>query len=108
MILSNEPGFYLPGHYGIRLENLVLVQPAEIPGASKPFLRFETLTLAPFDRALIDTAMLDQTERNWIDAYHRRVLEEVGPALPTDARDWLTRACAPLASQSARAPPPTG
>ena len=59
MILSNEPGFYLPDHYGIRLENLLLVQPADLPGAAKPFLRFETLTLAPFDTRLIDPGMLE-------------------------------------------------
>ncbi len=98
MILSNEPGYYLPGHYGIRLENLLLVQPAELPGAAKPFLRFETLTLAPFDRRLLDPRLLDAAEIAWLDAYHVRVDREVGPALPTDARDWLAAACAPLGS----------
>ena len=64
MILSNEPGYYLPGAYGIRLENLVLVQPAPFPkAAKKPFLRFETLTLVPFDRALIEPALLPR--RRW-------------------------------------------
>ena len=87
MILSNEPGFYLPDHYGIRLENLLLVQPAELPGASKPFLRFETLTLAPFDTRLIDPGMLDAEERAWLDAYHARVLAEVGPKLDAAARE---------------------
>ena len=96
MILSNEPGFYLPSQYGIRLENLLLVQTAEIAGASKPFLRFETLTLAPFDAALIAPELLDDSERGWLNAYHARVLAEVGPALPTDARDWLARCCAGL------------
>jgi Xaa-Pro aminopeptidase len=97
MILSDEPGYYLAGEYGIRTENLLLVQPAEMPGAVKPFLRFETLTLAPFDRRLIDLAMLTRAERNWVDAYHARVLAEVGPALPEDAREWLARACERLA-----------
>ncbi len=100
MILSNEPGFYLPGAYGIRLENLLLVQPADpdadVPGA-KPFLRFETLTLAPFDRNLIDPALLDPPERAWIDAYHARVAAEVGPDLDPGPRRWLDGACAPLA-----------
>ena len=96
MILSNEPGFYLPGHYGIRLENLLLVQPAQLQSATKAFLRFETLTLAPFDRHLIDPGLLDAAEREWLDSYHARVAGEVGPALPTDARDWLEAACAPL------------
>jgi Xaa-Pro aminopeptidase len=96
MILSNEPGFYLPDHYGIRLENLLLVRPAELPNASKPFLAFETLTFAPFDRRLLDPAMMTTEENDWLDAYHARVLEVVGPKLPAADRDWLRRACAPL------------
>lgn len=96
LILSNEPGFYLPGGYGIRLENLLLVQPAELPGAAKPFLRFETLTLAPFDRQLIEPALLLPEEIAWLDAYHARVLEEVGPRLDAAAAEWLAAACAPL------------
>jgi Xaa-Pro aminopeptidase len=96
MILSNEPGFYLPGEYGVRLENLLLVQDAVLPEAKKPFLRFETLTLAPFDRALIDADLLSPAERAWLDAYHARVLREVGPALDPALREWLADACAPL------------
>ena len=96
MILSDEPGFYLPGAYGIRLENLLLVQPADGLSARKLFLRLETLTLAPFDRRLIEPAMLTREERGWLDAYHARVLREVGPALEDPARDWLAAACAPL------------
>ena len=93
MVLSDEPGFYLPGHYGIRLENLVLVRDAELPAATKPFLRFETLTLAPFDTRLIDAALLDPWERDWLNAYHARVLAEVGPSLPEATQTWLARAC---------------
>ena len=96
MILSNEPGFYLPGGYGIRLENLLLVQPASLPDAAKPFLAFETLTLAPFDRRLIDPRLLEAGEQAWLDAYHARVLAEVGPHLEPPVRDWLAGACAPL------------
>jgi Xaa-Pro aminopeptidase len=96
MILSNEPGYYLPHHYGIRLENLLLVQPADLPGAGKPFLRFETLTLAPFDTRLIEKRMLEAWERAWLDAYHARVLAEVGPELPAPAQRWLVEACTPL------------
>ncbi len=96
LILSDEPGFYLPRHYGIRLENLLLVQPADLPGASKPFLRFETLTSAPFDRQLIEAGLLDPWEREWLDAYHARVLEAVGPSLDAPARAWVAKACAPL------------
>ena len=98
MILSNEPGFYLPDHYGIRLENLLLVQPAELPGGGKPFLRFETLTLAPFDTRLIAQGMLEAWEREWLDAYHARVLAEVGPGLDGPVRAWLAEACAPIGS----------
>ncbi len=96
MILSNEPGFYLPDHYGIRLENLLLVQPADLPGAAKPFLRFETLTLAPFDTRLIDPRMLEGWEIAWLNAYHARVLVEIGPGLDGPAREWLADACAPI------------
>ena len=96
MILSNEPGFYLPGNYGVRLENLLLVQSAEMPGAAKPFLRFETLSLAPFDRYLLDRALMEAGEIAWLDAYHARVLAEVGPLLDPAARDWLAAACAPI------------
>jgi Xaa-Pro aminopeptidase len=97
MILSNEPGFYLPGGYGIRLENLVLVRERDLPGAGKPFLCFETLTLAPFDRRLIDPRLLEAAELAWLNAYHARVLAEVGPRLDPPVRDWLAHACAPLA-----------
>ena len=96
MILSNEPGYYAPGEYGIRLENLLLVQPAELSQARKQFLRFETLTLAPFDLRLLDHGQLTRTEVAWIDAYHARVLREVGPNLPPDVRAWLGRACQSL------------
>ena len=87
MILSDEPGFYLPGAYGIRLENLLLVQ--ELPGYSRPFLRFETLTLAPFDRRLLDPSLLSTAEMAWLAAYHERVLAEIGPLLPPAVLDWL-------------------
>ncbi len=96
MILSDEPGYYLPGAYGIRLENLLMVRTADRPAAKKPFLEFETLTLAPFDRRLIDPALLTAEERRWIDEYHARVLAEVGPGLDGPARDWLGAACAGL------------
>ena len=93
MILSNEPGYYLPGQYGIRLENLLLVQPTAPRGATRPFLRFETLTLAPFDRSLVDPALLDPWELDWLNVYHARVSREVGPHLEPRARAWLTAAC---------------
>jgi Xaa-Pro aminopeptidase len=76
---------------------VLLVQPANLPFASKPFLRFETLTLAPFDRRLLNPALMTEQERTWLDTYHARVLEAVGPALGDTERAWLTEACAPLA-----------
>ena len=96
MILSDEPGFYAAREYGIRLENLLLVVPADLPQASKPFLAFETLTLAPFDRALIEPALLTAAERDWLNAYHARVLARVGPEVEAGTRAWLEAACAPF------------
>jgi Xaa-Pro aminopeptidase len=96
MILSDEPGFYATGEYGIRLENLLLVVPSTVEGAAKPFLEFETLTLAPFDRALIDAALLTVAERAWVDAYHAWVLAEVGPRLDGEDAAWLRDACRAL------------
>ena len=90
----------VPGAHGIRLENLLLVQEAKLPASSKPFLRFETLTLAPFDTRLIDVALLDAAERAWLDAYHQRVLREIGPKLDGATRRWLEQACAPLSNGS--------
>ncbi|WP_419814907.1 M24 family metallopeptidase [Glacieibacterium sp.] len=96
MIVSNEPGYYKTGEYGIRIENLVLVVPRDVPGAEKPMLGFEPLTLAPIDRNLIDASMLSAGERAWVDAYHARVAAEVGPLLDEAGRDWLATRTAPL------------
>jgi Xaa-Pro aminopeptidase len=97
MIVSNEPGFYKTGEYGIRIENLQVVTPAaEIAGGERAMLGFETLTLAPIDRALIDKKMLDGREREWLNAYHARVQEVIGPQLSGLERDWLNEATAPL------------
>ena len=96
MILSNEPGYYKTGAYGIRIENLLLVETREIAGAERDMLGFETLTLAPIDRALIEVALLRADERAWLDGYHARVLAVIGPQLDDDARAWLEGACAPL------------
>jgi Xaa-Pro aminopeptidase len=96
MILSNEPGYYKTGEYGIRVENLVLVTPVEVEGAEKKMLGFETLTFAPIDRSLIDTALLTAEERQWIDAYHAKVAEVVGPKLEGEVLGWLKEQCAPL------------
>jgi len=96
MILSNEPGYYKTGEYGIRIENLVLVEERAIPGAEKAMLGFETLTFAPIDRALVAIDLLSREERAWVDAYHAAVFDLVGPQLDGDARAWLKAACAPL------------
>jgi Xaa-Pro aminopeptidase len=99
MILSNEPGYYKTGAYGIRIENLVLVVPAKRPrGGEKKLLGFETLTLAPIDRHLIEPTLLTADERAWLDAYHARVLRELGPKLDPATRKWLVTATAPLAA----------
>jgi Xaa-Pro aminopeptidase len=97
MILSNEPGYYKAGEYGIRIENLVLVVDREIAGAEKPMLGFETLTYAPIDRRLIRAEMLGPDELNWLNAYHAQVLAKIGPVLSLEDRTWLNQACAPVA-----------
>jgi Xaa-Pro aminopeptidase len=96
MFLSNEPGYYKTGEYGIRIENLILVEPRQVAGAEGEFLGFETLTFAPIERALVDTALLTVEDRAWWNAYHARVLEVVGPQLEGAARGWLEEQCAPL------------
>ena len=96
MILSNEPGYYKSGEYGIRIENLVLVEPREIVGAEAPFLGFETLTFAPIDRALVATELLTPEETAWWNGYHADVLAKLGPQLAGGDRGWLEAACAAL------------
>jgi Xaa-Pro aminopeptidase len=91
MIVSNEPGYYKTGAYGIRIENLVLVQPSEGTG-EREMLGFETLTLAPIDRNLIDPSLLDDGEIAWLDAYHARVRETLTPTLDPDTARWLAAA----------------
>ena len=96
MIISNEPGYYKTGEYGIRIENLVLVVPREIEGAEKEMLGFETLTFAPIDRRLIDAEMLDHEELAWLNCYHAHVLDRIGPTLSGAELAWLQQACAPI------------
>jgi Xaa-Pro aminopeptidase len=95
MIVSNEPGYYKEGAYGIRIENLVLVQPAAT-GGEREMLGFETLTLAPIDRALIEPALLDEAEVAWLDAYHARVCKELTPLVDADTAVWLAAATQPM------------
>jgi Xaa-Pro aminopeptidase len=97
MIVSNEPGFYKEGAYGIRIENLQFVtEPAPIPGGERPMLGFETLTLAPIDRRLVEVGLLSPEERAQLDAYHARVLQIVGPQVEPEVRAWLEQVCAPV------------
>jgi Xaa-Pro aminopeptidase len=97
MVLSNEPGYYKAGRYGIRLENLVAVnEPAPIAGGERAMLGFETLTLCPFDRALIERRLLTEAEAAWVDAYHARVAEELAPLLDGSEKAWLAAATRPL------------
>ena len=96
MILSNEPGYYKTDSYGIRIENLELVTATEVASAEKPMNAFETLTLAPIDRRLIEVAMLSEAERDWLNAYHARVRNEVRPHLDEADRLWLDKATAPI------------
>lgn len=97
MIVSNEPGYYKEGAYGIRIENLQYVTPAEeIEGGDRPMLGFECLTFAPLARDLIDLDLLTADERDWVDDYHQRVLSEIAPLIDGEAADWLQQACAPL------------
>jgi Xaa-Pro aminopeptidase len=92
MIISNEPGYYKAEHFGIRIENLVLVEPRSITGAEGDYLGFETLTFAPIDTALIDIELLDRDERQWLNDYHSAVRTKVAPLLEGEALTWLNRA----------------
>ena len=96
MIVSNEPGYYKTGEYGIRIENLQFVTEPEDVGGEREMMTFETLTLAPIDRRLIDRSLLSDVEVKQLDAYHARVLREIGPMVDSEVRAWLTEACAPI------------
>ena len=102
MILSNEPGYYREGHFGIRIENLLVVQPAPpLPGSDpadsdKNRLSFETLNFVPIDRRLIRRDMLSQGEADWLDAYHAACREKIATRLSPAAADWLMQATAPI------------
>jgi len=97
MITSNEPGYYKEGAYGIRIENLVLVTEPERPkGGDRDVMSFETLTLVPIDRRLIDAGLLSRDEIRWIDAYHATVADTIGPQVDPATRRWLDEATRPL------------
>ncbi len=96
MVISNEPGFYLAGQYGIRIENLVVVVESEKQLDGKPMLEFETLTLAPIDRNAIEVGMLNTAEKEWLNAYHKRVYDAHAAFLEGAEKEWLKAATAPL------------
>ncbi|MEM8843166.1 MAG: aminopeptidase P family protein, partial [Pseudomonadota bacterium] len=101
MILSNEPGYYREGAFGIRIENLVTVTGAETPEAGdRPMLGFETLTFCPIDVRLLDPLLLSASELTWLNAYHAEVLAKLSPLLDAQAVDWLTKACTPISRES--------
>lgn len=92
MLSSNEPGYYIPGNYGMRIENLILCQKSETEG----FLEFETMTLYPFDLNLIDQKLLTPAEIRWINQYHQKVYDEIAPLLETDVKVWFAAKCRQL------------
>jgi Xaa-Pro aminopeptidase len=97
MIVSNEPGYYKTGAYGIRVENLqIVIELPKAAGAERAMLGFETLTLAPIDRNLIEPSLLTEIERDWLDAYHARVRQTIAPLVDAETRAWLEQATAPL------------
>ena len=96
MILTNEPGYYEPGSHGIRLENAMEVVAAPVTTQDRPFVRFEPLTLAPFDRRMILPTLLDDTQRRWLDDYHALVRSNLATLVDADTATWLERACRPL------------
>ncbi|MBI1394097.1 MAG: M24 family metallopeptidase [Alphaproteobacteria bacterium] len=97
MILSNEPGYYKSGEYGIRIENLVIVtDPKPVKGGEREMMGFETITLAPIDRTLIKSELLSEVERKWLNDYHARVAKTLLPLLPADVAAWLADATAPI------------
>jgi len=96
MILSNEPGYYKEGAYGIRIENLVIVTSVDISGAEKKMLGFETITFAPIDIKLIDLTLLADPEIKWLNNYHQEVYDKLSPFLEQEVREWLKETTRPL------------
>jgi Xaa-Pro aminopeptidase len=92
MVCSNEPGFYKAGAFGIRIENLVVVREPEDIGGDRPMMSFETITLVPIDLNLVESSLLTDTERGWLNIYHARVRDTIAPLVDEDTRKWLDRA----------------
>jgi Xaa-Pro aminopeptidase len=97
MFVSNEPGYYKPGEYGIRIENLLVVEKRQIEGSEREMLGFETLSLAPIDLTLVDSTLLTASETAWLNAYHGRVRAAISPFLDRDTTRWLGEVTRPLA-----------
>jgi Xaa-Pro aminopeptidase len=102
MIVSNEPGYYRTGAYGIRIENLVAVRELDLQGAERPMLGFETLTLCPIDLSLVDATAMEAAEVAWLDAYHARVARALAPLLDASTSRWLAEATRPIGAGRAR------
>jgi Xaa-Pro aminopeptidase len=100
MIVSNEPGYYAAGAFGIRIENLVVVEERAIPGGERPMRGFETLTLAPIDMSLVEPKLMDADEIAWLDGYHARVRKTLTPRVDASTRRWLSAATRRLARAS--------
>ena len=100
MVLSNEPGYYQADCFGVRIENLLAVEKAEVAKVpdGKAFLKFSYLTLIPIDATCIDVTMLDAAEVEWVNAYHADVRAQLAPLLEGEALDWLVRKTEPLAA----------
>jgi Xaa-Pro aminopeptidase len=93
MIVSNEPGYYKAGEYGIRIENLIVVQEAApLPGSERKMMEFETITLSPIDLNLVEASLLTPDERDWLNAYHARVRQSLSRHLDSETRAWLEHA----------------
>lgn len=108
MLVSNEPGYYKEGSFGIRIENLVMVVDGGVmdDGLKTPALKFETVTLVPIDKRLMDLSLMDDDEISWLNDYHAQVAREIGPHLDPDELIWLQEACAPLKKPDAAGPKP--
>jgi Xaa-Pro aminopeptidase len=96
MIVSNEPGYYKVGHYGIRIENLIVVTEPKDVGGDRKMMEFETLTFAPIDLNLVDTKLLTDAERKWLNDYHARVREVLTGKTDKDTEIWLLNATRPI------------
>jgi Xaa-Pro aminopeptidase len=97
MMLSNEPGYYKAGEYGIRIENLIVVARRQIARGEREMLGFDVLTLAPIDLRLVQAGLLTPDETKWLDTYHRHIRAKLSRHLPPDVRRWLRKATRRLA-----------